>query len=301
MKKFIFSATLLVAGLGMSAQLVEINSMQRVNLPEGMAVNIPTISPDGSFVVVSDMASSALTKIDITSGATAQVTDNGSGIGVKISTDGSQVVFRQSTIAKNKLRYTSLQSVNLTDGKAKQLVAPSRKLNGGVSITGNTVTAVENNKTRVLKLNGSKEAATPVVSINYGHLEYTNASGKTTTLDPQGRGSYLWPALSPDGTKVVYYLAGGGCFVCNIDGSNPVSLGMLRAATWLNNDVVVGMNDVDNGDFFVSSSIIAADLKGARQTLTEDNIIAMYPTASADGKRIAFATPDGQLFVINLK
>ena len=300
MKKFIFSAVMLMAGLGMSAQLVEVNSVQRVNLPEGMLINIPTISPDGSFVVVSDVASNALTKIDLASGAAAQVTNNGSGMGVKISADGSQVVFRQSTIGKNRLRYTSLQSVNLADGKTKQLVAPSRKLNGGVSIADNTVTAVENNKVRVNKLNGSQAPATPVVSISYGHLQYT-ANGKTVTLDPQGKGSYLWPALSPDGTKVVYYLAGRGCFVCNVDGSNSVSLGLLRAATWVNNDLLVGMNDMDNGVQITSSSIIAADLNGTRQTLTDDSLVALYPTASADGKRIAFATADGRLYVINLK
>ena len=28
--------------------------------------------------------------------------------------------------------------------------------------------------------------------------------GKTTTIDPQGRGSYLWPALSPDGTWLYF-------------------------------------------------------------------------------------------------
>ncbi|MDE6463924.1 MAG: hypothetical protein K2L16_04750, partial [Muribaculaceae bacterium] len=125
--------------------------------------------------------------------------------------------------------------------------------------------------------------------------------GRTVTLDPQGRGSYLWPQLSPDGTKIVYYLAGRGCFVCDTDGSNVRPLGMLRAAKWLDNETIVGMNDVDDGEFITSSSIIASNLEGVRQTLTSDDVIALYPSASADGRNIAFATPEGRLFIINLK
>ena len=76
---------------------------------------------------------------------------------------------------------------------------------------------------------------------------------------------------------------------------------MLRAAKWLGNDMVVGMNDVDNGEFVTSSAIVASDLKGNRQELTNETLIAMYPSVSADGKKIAFATAEGELFIINLK
>lgn len=300
MKKLFLSAFVLMASLGMSAQLVEINSMQKVHLPEGMYVNMPTLSPDGSFVVVSDLTHDGLTKVALDGSETKVLTSNASGQGVRISADGSQVVFRQSTTGKNHLRYTALKGIDLNTGRETEIVKPSRHLQAGIALNGNTVTAVENGRAKVRSLDGSRAAQGAVVSINRGHLEYT-VNGKTVTLDPQGRGSYLWPALSPDGTKVVYYLAGRGCFVCNIDGTNPVKLGSLRAATWLNNNVVVGMNDEDNGETVQTSSIIACDLNGTRQQLTNDALIAMYPTTSADGSRIAFATPQGELFIINLK
>lgn len=301
MKKFFISAMVLLAGLSVHAQLVEINSMSRVALPEGMIVSVPTISPDGSFVVVSDARNSALTKIDLENGATSQVAANASGYDVKISADGRNVVYREFSTGKNNLRYTALKSADLTTGKTEVLVKPTRKLNAGMEMAGSTVTAVENGRTRTVALNGSKATAPKVAaSINYGHLDIT-VNGKTTTIDPQGRGSYLWPSVSPDGTKVVYYLAGRGCYVCDIDGSNSVALGMLRAAKWLNNEMIVGMNDTDNGEYVTSSSLIASDLKGKRQTLTDSSLLAMYPSVDAQGNRIAFATADGQLFIINLK
>lgn len=49
------------------------------------------------------------------------------------------------------------------------------------------------------------------------------------------------------------------------------------------------------------SAIVAADLRGTLQTLTDESIIGLNPTVSADGSRIAFATAAGELYVINLK
>lgn len=300
MRKLFLSAAVVLAGFCASAQLVEVQSIAEVNLPEGLMVSVPTISPDGSFVVVSDLASDGLTRISLADGTATTITCNGNGNDVAISADGSRIVFRQSTIDRRHLRRTALKSVDLASGRETEIVGPSRRLNAGVAMNGNTVTAIENGRLKTRNLAGGRAEAAPVVSINYGHLDYT-AGGRTITLDPQGRGSYLWPALSPDGTKVVYYLAGRGCFVCNTDGSDVRRLGMLRAAKWLDNNTIVGMNDVDNGEFVTSSSIIASNLDGTRQTLTGEDIIAMYPSASADGSKIAFATPEGRMYIINLK
>lgn len=299
MRKTLLSAFILACGLFASAQIVEIGSVAKVNLPEGMAVMTPTLSPDGSFVVVSDAGNDALYRINVADGNTRMITENGSGNGVVISNDGTQVVFRQSTIDRNHMRKVALKSIDLTTGREKQLVAPSRHLNTGVGISGNCVTSVENGKAKKHRLAGAPAAESAFVSINYGHLDYT-VNGQTVTLDPQGRGSYLWPSLSPDGKQIVYYLAGMGCFVCNVDGTNVRPLGMLRAAKWLNNETVVGMNDVDNGHYTTSSSVIASKLDGTRQTLTSENMIAMFPSPSADGEKIAFVSADGELFVINL-
>lgn len=299
MKKILLSAAVLMASFLASAQLVQVAGTTEISTPDGMIVAIPTISPDGNFVVVSDAGSDALTRINLADGATTVVTRNGNGHDVAISADGSRIVFRQNSVNRNHLRMTALKSVDLTSGRETELVAPTRRLSTGVAMAGNSVTAVENGRAKARNLAGGSAVKAPVVSINYGHLDYT-ADGRTVTLDPQGRGSYLWPALSPDGTKIVYYLAGRGCFVCDTDGSNVRALGMLRAAKWLDNNTVVGMNDVDDGEFITSSSIIASDLEGTRQVLTSEDVIALYPSASADGSKVAFTTPEGKLFVISL-
>lgn len=299
MKKLFFSVLALSMTLFVNAQLVDVASVEKVTPQGNLNCQVATISPDGSFAIVGAAGGQTLTKVDLADGATTVVTNNGNVNGVTISPDGNNVVFR-TTSFNNRLRYTGLASVNLANGQEKVLVAPSRRLNAGVAVTATGVTAVENGQIRVNAFGGARAAAAPVASINYGHLDIT-VNGTTTTIDPNGRGSYLWPSISPDGTKVVYCLSGAGTFVCNLDGSNVKRIGNIRAAKWLGNNLVVGMNDQDNGETFVSSSIVVSNLNGQMQTLTGANVIAMYPSASVDCKKVAFTTPAGELYIVNLK
>jgi len=99
-----------------------------------------------------------------------------------------------------------------------------------------------------------------------------------------------------------YYLATKGAYTCNIDGSDVKFVGNIRAPKWYNNEIVVGMNDKDNGEFVTSSSIVAYAADGSeKQVLTESDKIAMYPTATKDGSKIAFTTPQGEAYIINVK
>ncbi len=301
MKKFFISALLLGAGICASAQLVDVASVSKVDLPEGSLAYVSTISPDGSFVVLSDLAKNGLTKLDLATKEATAVSSTGSSLDLKISDDGSTVVFREGSVS-NKLHYNSLKSVNLATGQKSTIVSPTRNLQG-FSLKGSSVTAVDKGKASTQSIGGTKAlVSAPVASIDRGQLCVT-VNGETKTISPQGTTgqSYLWPAISPDGTKIVYYLATRGCFVCDLDGSNPVSLGLLRAACWLDDNTVVGMKDYDDGHVVTSSCIVAAAIDGsAIQQLTDDSLKAMFPSASADGTKISFTTAEGELYVMDI-
>lgn len=296
MKKIFISALLLTAGLLSSAQVVTVKSCTKVNLPQGTFAESPVISPDGKSVAFQH--GSALECVDLTTGKTVKLTDNGLGYNLTFTEDGSKVIFRQRTVNKNGLSYTALKSVSANGGNETVLVKPSRNLEG-VSVSGTDVIAIEKKKAHKKSLGTLKGASRPTVSIEKGHLNVT-VNGKTTTIDPQGRGSYLWPQVSPDGKKIVYFLVHKGCFVCNIDGSNPVSLKELRAANWLDNNTVIGMLDRDNGEFVTSSALVAKTIDGKAQTVTPDSMIAMYPSANADGSKVAFVSEKGELYILEL-
>ena len=232
--------------------------------------------------------------MDLASKEINMISANGNSFDLKIAADGT-VVFRESRTAENKLRYTSLKAVDAR-GVETTLVAPTRDLNG-FAVNGTNVMTVDNNKVEAKSLNGGAAVQMPVASIRYGQL---CIDGKVISPNGQEGASYLWPSISPNGTKVCYYLATKGCYVANIDGSDPVFVGAIRAAKWLNDLTVVGMHDIDNGSIVTSSKLIAASIDGqVKQELTVDESLAMFP--STNGKRIAYSTPMGDLFIINLK
>ncbi len=302
MKKVFVSALLLGASVFGYAQLLNVASVEKVALPEGVSVNQATMSPDGSYVVISQNDAPGLHRLDFASKAVSKISDNGSSLGIQFSTDGKQVIYRESTIGSDKLRRTSLKSVNIATGKSTTLVKPTRNLQG-FAVNNGTLMSVDKGTVSTKALGAAKVVATPVASIDHGRLMVT-VNGKTTNISPQGSEgqSYLWPSVSPDGTRVLYYLSGVGAFICNLDGSNPVSLGIVRAPQWYNNDVVVGMNDTDNGHVVLKSKIVAVKADGSMsQKLTEDSSMGMYPTVSKDGSKISYSTPSGDLNIINIK
>lgn len=280
MKKIIFSVMLLCSSTIGFAQLLEVASTEKVNLPESMVADIATLSPNGDYMLLSDQKKQGLQEFDFRTGEIKSVSKAlGSGYNAKISDDGNTVIFRESQIGKDRLKKTALKSVDLTTGKVKTLVQPTRDMK-----------AVQT---------GTR----PEVSIKYGQLMITH-NGKTEILSPNGQSgqSYLWPSVSPDGTKIVYYLATKGAYTCNIDGTDVQFVGNIRAPKWYNNEIVVGMNDKDNGEFVTSSSIVAYAADGSeKQVLTGSDKIAMYPTATKDGGKIAFTTPQGEAYIINVK
>ena len=294
MKKIFISAMLLCSSVLGFAQLVEIQSVDKIDLPEGVSVNQATISPDGSFVVFSQNTKGGLHKMDLASKEINMISATGNSFDLKIAADGT-VVFRESRTAENKLRYTSLKAVDAR-GVETTLVAPTRDLNG-FAVNGTNVMTVDNNKVEAKSLNGGVAVQMPVASIRYGQL---CIDGKVISPNGQEGASYLWPSISPNGTKVCYYLATKGCYVANIDGSDPVFVGAIRAAKWLNDLTVVGMHDIDDGSVVTSSKLVVASIDGkTAQDITVKESLAMFP--STNGKRIAYSTPMGDLFIINLK
>lgn len=299
MKKFIYTAAMMLASMAMSAQVVTVGSVDRIN--PGMSIDKPAISADGSFVVAYAPSQGAIVKIT-PDGKTATVAQGENLYGLAVTADGGNVVFTRPTYDKNHLRKNSLEVADINTGAVTVMVKPTRQLNAGVSVAGSTVTAVEKGRVRSKSISADKTAAAPVASISYGHLQVT-VDGKTTTIDPQGRASYIWPSVSPDGTKVVYWMVGGGCYVCNLDGSDAKNLGALRAAVWAGNDMIIGMDELEgnNQEVTESSLVVCRLADGATQRVTDKTVKAQYPAASADGTKVAFTTPDGQLYMMTLK
>ena len=81
-----------------------------------------------------------------------------------------------------------------------------------------------------------------------------------------------------------------------------MEVGCLNAPVWYNESIVIGMIDKDNGDYVTASSIVMKTIDGkTSQVLSSSSEIAMHPSSSIEGGRIAYNTLDGKIVVLNLK
>ena len=279
MKKILLLAVAFVATMA-SAQVLNVASVEKLDIPANSDSKIAGISPDGAYVLITTQSNAGLQQFDLATSTLTTITSAvGAGYNVEISADSKEITYREVTYTADKSRMTSLVRHNVQTADKSTLVSSTRNMH----------------QARV------RRAIAPTLSIQNGELVITIGT-VTKILSPNGQGrSYLWPSLSPDGKKILYHLAGNGTWVCNLDGSNPQRIGNFRAPQWYNNNVVLGMNDQDNGHYVTSSEIVAYTLDGEKQVLTNGAIMAMYPYASADGKKIVCSTPNGEAYLINIK
>lgn len=292
----------LVSAFAMQAQVLNVTSVQRLDVPsdENKTAQVVAFSPQGDYMLLSTDTKQGLTKWDLATGQTQVLTDEeGSGSNVFISEDGQQIVYGQVSYSK-KRRQEAVKSIDLASGKKQTLVKPTRNLQG-VAIENATVATITRGELKTKTLKGSKSEMTRPILTKHHLKLYITRNGVTSQLAPNGTDErYIWASLSPDGNKVLYYVSGYGAFVCDIDGSNVISMGNITAPKWWDNNTIVGMDEVDNEYTIISSSIVARTLDGQMQTLTGDDIIATYPIPSAQAGKIAFSTPDGKIYLITV-
>lgn len=289
--------------IAVSAQVLSVKSVEKVPIPVDADNAVAAISPGGDYILLTTSTHRGLKKFDLATGETTTLTEaEGAGYGATVTADGKTIVYRETSFTPQHLKMTALKSISTVTG-AKRELAPAQRMLQGYRLDGNAAAVISKGKMRVRSLNGAKIVATPpTLSLTQNHQMQLTRNGKTTLLAPNGKNvRYIWPSLSPDRTKVLYYVSGVGCFVCDLNGNNVKPMEQLRAAKWYDNTTIVGMNDQDNGEYVTSSSIIAKTLSGAEQKLTSDEIIAQYPQVSPSSRKIAFETPAGEAYIINLQ
>ena len=277
MKKIFLSLALAISMMA-SAQVFEVGQLTKLNTPTDTDVKVAGVSADGSYVLITSGSNQGLRRYDVATGETTTITTAaGAGYNVQISQDGQEVVYRETKFDKQGLRKNNIIRLDMATAKTTTVAKAQRDMmamtttgaNVSVSISDRKIVLTKNGKNIVLAPNGSNE-------------------------------SYIWPSISPDGTKLCYYVCGNGCWVANLDGSGKQYIGHgVQAAKWYDNNTLVAMDAEDDGHFTTASAIVAYTLDGKKQVLTNNSMIAMYPYAA--NNMIVFSTLDGETYMLNVK
>lgn len=304
MKKAYIALSILWA-VAAQAQILNVTSIERVVAPDSekaAPMKAVAISPLGDYLLLSTDTGQGLVKWDLnTSDVTTLTHDAGAGSNVSLSEDGATVVYGEISY-KDKKRHEAVKALDLKSGKQQTLLKATRNLQG-FSVMNGTVATVTDGQVKLHKLvKGAKnELDRPVLS--HHHLKlYITRGGQTSLFAPNGADEhYIWSSLSPDGSRVLYYVSGHGAFVCNIDGGKPISMGNITAPRWWDDNTIVGMDETDGEYDIISSSIVARTLDGQTQVLTGEDIIATYPLPCRQSGKIAFSTPAGEVCLITVR
>ena len=278
MKKTMLFVAACLMSLAASAQVLDVLSLHKLPIPAKAEMKVAGVSPAGDYVLLTTDINKGLQRYDLASQTmTVLSTEEGAGYNVQVSKDGQEVVFRETNFDRNHLRQNKIVRLNMYNQRQNVVARNQRDLKQ--MATSDNLTSVSI-KDRLIVL---------------------TRNGLTTTLAPIGSHlSYIWPSVSPDGTKICYYVCGNGCWVANIDGSNPQYIGhACRAAQWYDNNTLVAMADEDDGHFITASAIVAYTLDGKMQTLTNDSMISMYPYVAKNA--IVFSTIEGEVYMLNVK
>lgn len=284
-----------------TAQQITVLSVEKIKDTENGGYFYPKFSPANDYVLLTQVNYKGLVKYSFADKKLKTVNDDpGAGYDVQISDDGTTILYKKIELI-NRLRHNSLFTQQLSTNEKKALVAPTRENIAGRMINSSPIYV--KGKKMIKSQPVSKSTSQNVITIEDQKMVlYKNGTRKE--LSPNGKDkSYIWPSISPDGTQIVYTVVGKGTFVANIDGTNVKSLGKLSAPKWAGNKYIVGMDDKDDGEKLISSKIImvSADGKLRKELGTPTNVNAMYPSASKDGRKIAFNTDRGEIYVLNVE
>ncbi|MEG2149938.1 MAG: hypothetical protein RRY36_01770 [Bacteroidaceae bacterium] len=287
MRRNVLILILLISVVGISAQRISIKKTYAINGQTKNTAYYPVLSQDGQQLLFTSENYVGLSHYDFGTATQTKVSEVvGAGYEPSFDNNNRTILYKQETRVDGR-RYKSLMSYDQSLKRSKRLIAPKRRMTD--------VKAVQQQR-------GLKKSSTAIVrSEDLQVVVYRGT--KRTVLEPVGKvAGYIWVSLSPNGKMILFVAAGKGAFVSDLNGRILASLGNLSAPVWYNDNIVLGAEEKDNGDFITASTIVAVSLNGKmKQRLTPAYLIAMNPTASADAGRIAYNTQNGMIYVMDVE
>ncbi|MGE5353149.1 MAG: TolB family protein [Acidobacteriota bacterium] len=272
----------------------------------------PKLSPDGSRVFFTSAGYKGLWYYDMQAKKVVPFTEEqGAGYEFAFSNDGKSVYYRVNNFDNHGLRTSQTMVQKNIANKQRKVLETAHELSAPRMLMSNKLAYTSNNKI-VMKDMGSalkkssiqKAAGDAVVCIEDEALVlYSNGSKKA--MRPLGEGSYIWPSLSPDGTKILCTEVRKGTFIADLNGNVLINLGKeLSSPKWSpDGKWIVYMVERDNGVEYTASDIYAVSSDGQKKvqlTATNDEC-EMYPEWSNDGQSILYHTDKGSIYLMKLK
>jgi WD40-like Beta Propeller Repeat len=289
---------ILLFAFSVNAQSVSVKTIEQMTQPEQGAFFHPVAGPNDAVL----LTGAGFVGLYLLNGQDQIKTLSeapGAGYEPAFSADGKNVYFKPYRYEGMK-KLSSLVKKSISEDREKILIKDERHFTSAKRLPNGAVAVNKDAGLYVVDKSGPgpKNAVAPVsVFLEKGKMVlYKN--GEKKTLTPLGDGFYLWPSISPDGTKLLFTKAGKGTFISTLEGDILVELGYANAPQWSpDGKWVVFMRDLDDGHQVLESDIFITSIDGKTTlAITEtDDRKEVYPVWAADNE-IIFGTEEGVIY-----
>lgn len=266
----------------------------------------PMYNPNGKSIFLTDQADKGLSVYDMETKSIEKLTESVIiDQNILFSPDGAYVYFVEQNFSKRK-KENNLVVLETDSGNKKDLLNAVRKIKLLHASEEFLIFLQDDELKKYNTGNGNTENCTDEQRYIYLDDELNLVywqKGEKHILNPGGEGRYLWVSVSPDNQRILYHIAGQGAYICNPEGKDIVELGRLRAMKWSpDGKWLVGMEDMDDGKKFIQSNLflISSDGKIKKNLTRHTHIISLYPSFSADGKKVIFNDENGKVYQIDI-
>lgn len=321
---WLLAAWIAVSGPNAQAQ-VRVTSPPRplVSTP-GVSYMDPEWSPDGASIAFTSDRYMGLWVADADGSNLRELSDGAAGFGFRWSPDSQSILTRVSMYVQRDQRHAVVLFDPAGRDAPRELTEyrshmPSLPEWAGEQASAVWIPDAGRNRAEVLDATVSAPGQQPKrpaemadaftrprIAVQNDRLLFWEAGATTPRdLSPFGTDGYLNARLSPDGSKVVFEHYGGNLHVMDVDGGDRIDLGPAYRPSWSpDSRHVVAMVTSDDGYTYTRSDLVvfAVDGTGMVNLTQAFDGLAMNPSWSPDGLRIAFDAPeDGILYVVGVE
>lgn len=295
---------LLLLSLTATAQEIRVKGVTRIKPEDNGSYILAGVMTDSRNLLVTGDGYEGLSVLDTRRGRLRVITNEpGAGYEPAVTTDGNRVLYRSDSFENNR-KYTSVYSFDMASRTKEILVDKERGVlppsvsGDAILLKADGMMRVEQSGKMLLKGTGGE---TFLVIEEMKPVLYHGEERKP--LMPNGDGFYIWASLSPDGTMILYNYQGRNTYISDTSGKVLYDLGRINAPEWLGNTLVIGMDDKDDGHRITGSELVYYSLteKERRILTVTENRSEMFPIPFGGGKKIAFSTDNGEIYVMKIR
>ena len=272
----------------------------------------PSWSPDGSKIAFTSLRYQGLWIANTDGKEIEQVTNKDAGYGFSWSSDSKSILTRLSETVNRRRNHavavfdvSSKLETQLSEFRAEMPTLPrwAQFDEKAVLITDTGVEVFDTGKQADSRQKVMPNAPFYVLKQNQ-IAKGMIPENSTEDISPFDEATYLNLTVSPDGQKLAFEVYGGNLYIMNIDGTGLIDLGRLNNPSWSPDSRYVLANSIeDDGYNFSQADIIALPVDGTQtfNLTASTDLIALNPSWSPDGQRIAFDVPnEGAIYVLEL-